>query len=79
MGDEEGGIPRMTMLSMLSGALDDPTATAVRRQHTVGLLFAAAGMEGDLSPVNHVPRGVSGMTDPKAVKAPAVPVVEYEN
>ena len=77
--DAEGGVPTMTMLSMLSAAEATPVATAVMRQHTVGLLSAAAGMAGDRSPVNHVAAGASETTGPKVVKTPAVPVVEYEN
>jgi hypothetical protein len=72
----EGGTPVITMLSMERAPEAVPNATAVMRQQTVGLLFAAAGMAGERRAVNHVVVGARPTTPPKVVKTPAVPVVE---
>ena len=74
-----GGKPHMRALSTVSAAVVKvPTATAVSRQHKLlaGSPSAAGGSTGVICPGKVVPRGVSVMTGPTFVKAPADPVVE---
>ena len=74
-----GGKPHMRALSTVSAAVPDgATATAVSRQHKLlaGNPSAAGGSTGVICPGKVVPRGVSVMTGPTFVKAPADPVVE---
>ena len=74
--DADIGDPRTIILSTERAAdAEEPTATATIRQHTVGLLFAADGIAGDRMEVTHAPAGEIGVVTPKAVNAPAVPVV----
>jgi hypothetical protein len=46
---------------------EEPTATAVTLQHTLGLLLAAAGMTGLRMPVTHELEGAREITAPKVV------------
>ena len=73
-----GGAPRIATLSTVSAAEAVPTATAVRRQHRLlaAKPSAAAGSTGVACAKKLVPRGVSAITAPMFVKAPAEPVVE---
>ena len=76
VGEFDGTVPRIIMLSAESAAVAEvPTVTAVTRQQTVGLLFAAAGIARDLIAGNHVPAGARVRVTPKFVKGPAVPTV----
>ena len=67
--------PTIFMLSADKAAVALPTATATIRQQIVGLLFAVKGIAGERMAVIHVPVGVNGVVTPKAVNAPAEPVV----
>ena len=73
-----GGAPRIATLSTVSAPEAEPTATAVRRQHKLlaAKPSAATGSMGVACAENVVPRGVSAITAPTLVKAPAEPVVE---
>ena len=74
--EADGGWPQMRTLSKDRKTLAEPVATAVMRQQREAIPCAAAGSTGVIRPGYAVPRGVSGMTAPAAVKGPAVPAVE---
>ena len=78
VGELDGAVPRIIILSAKSAAAAEaPTATAVTRQQTDGLLSAATGIESERIPGNHVPVpvGASVCVTPKFVKGPAVLLV----
>ena len=68
-------VPRIAMLSAERAPAAAPTATAMTRQQTVGLLSAAAGIAAERTAGTHVPAGASDCVTPKFVKGPAVPAV----
>ena len=75
--EADGGWPQMRTLSKDRKTLaEEATATAVMRQQREATPSAAGGSAGVIWPGYAVPRGVSGMTAPAAVKGPAVPAVE---
>ena len=66
--------PQIRVLSTVSADPEEPTVTAVRRQHSSGTPSAAAGSSGVLCAGKLAPSGRSETTAPTFENTPALPV-----